>query len=141
VLELRPCDPDRDGELIRSLTRANFYEAMQATWDEARHQREPLHPERYWIVKQGDDVVGFFALRDEDDTLYVQTIQLVPAARGRGLGTQLMKHVHTLAAERDKRAVRLRVLRSNEAAQRLYARLGYVAISEDDTAFVLERPR
>jgi hypothetical protein len=41
-LELVPCDPARDGELIRSLTCANFYEAMETTWNEARHLGTPF---------------------------------------------------------------------------------------------------
>src|ERR1700710_562311 len=123
-LELWPCDPARDGQLIRALTRENFYVAMQATWDEARHQQEPLHPARYRIVKRAGETIGFFALRDEGDALYLQTIQLVREARGGGVGVRLLTFIHALAAQQHKRAVRLRVFRSNEGARRLYARLG-----------------
>lgn len=62
-LELVPCDRERDGELIRSLTRASFYEAMQATWNEARHLEEPKFPERYQMVRRAGRSIGFFALR------------------------------------------------------------------------------
>lgn len=138
-VELWPCDRERDGELIRALTRANFYDAMKATWNEARHQQEPLHPERYQIVKRHDDAIGFLAIRDEPEVLYLQTIQLTPPARHRGIGTRLMHHVHQLASHKEMRAVQLRVLRSNDGARRLYQRLGYLVIGADDLSLLLER--
>lgn len=138
-VELWPCDRERDGELIRSLTRTNFYDAMKATWNEARHQQEPLHPERYQIVKRHDDAIGFLAIRDEPEVLYLQTIQLTPAARHLGIGTRLMHHVHHLASQKEMRGVQLRVLRSNDGARRLYDRLGYVVIGADDLSLLLER--
>lgn len=137
-LELVPCQPERDGELIRTLTRASFYDAMKLTWNEERHQREPMYPERYHMVRRGSETIGFFAVRAEADHLYVQTIQLVPAARGDGIGTRLMHHIHRLAIDAGCRAVRLRVLHANAGARRLYDRLGYTMIEDGADASVLE---
>lgn len=137
-VEIAACEVARDGELIRTLTRDNFYEAMKATWDETRHQREPLRPERYRMLRRAGETIGCFALRHERDYLYVQTIQLAPSARGRGLGSRVMDHIAQLAAEADLRTIRLRVLRSNHAARRFYDRLGYRAIAEDEASLMLE---
>lgn len=137
-IELVECDPARDGELIRALTRDNFYEAMKSSWDEARHQREPLHPERYRMLRRGGETIGFFALRDEGDNLYVQTIQLIPSARRGGIGSRVMEYIAHLAAEATRRTIRLRVLRSNHDARRFYERLGYRAITDDDSSSLLE---
>lgn len=134
-VELVPCDAARDGALIRDLTRASFYEAMKHVWREERHQREPMHPERYTMLRRAGETIGFFAVRRDDDCLYVQTIQLVPVARGLGIGTQIMHHIRSLAAGAP---VRLRVLRSNTGARCLYERLGYRAIAEDDDGFLME---
>jgi ribosomal protein S18 acetylase RimI-like enzyme len=139
-IEIGPCDAARDGELIRTLTRHNFYEAMQAVWDEARHQREPVHPERYRMLWRDGETIGFFAIRPESDHLYVQTIQLVPAARGGGIGSRIMEHIAELAAVARVRAVRLRVLRSNVAARRFYDRLGYRELEVGDSSWLLELP-
>lgn len=138
-LELLPCDPAVHGDFIRTLTRANFFEAMKGSWNEARHQQEPTHPERYRMIARAGAVIGFFATRRERDFLYVQTIQLVEAARRHGLGTRLLMTIERNAAEEGARAVRLRVLRSNDGARRLYHRLGYVTIDEEPTSLVLER--
>jgi ribosomal protein S18 acetylase RimI-like enzyme len=137
-LELVPCDPARDGELIRTLTRASFYEAMKATWNEARHLEEPTHPERYRMVRRGGETIGFFAIRLEWDHLYLQTIQLDERARNAGIGTRILQHVRDLAIAEGKRAIQLRVFRSNAGAVRLYERLGYLRIREDEQSFVLE---
>lgn len=134
TFELVACDPVRDGELIRSLTRANFYEAMRETWNEARHLEEPKFPERYTMVQRAGETIGFFAIRREPDHLYLQTIQLIE--RGTGLGTQLLAHIHALAGDLP---VRLRVFRSNTGARRLYERHGYRELSADDGSIVLER--
>lgn len=135
-VELVPCDPARDGAFIRDLTRASFYEAMKATWREDRHQREPTNPERYTMLRRAGETIGFFAVRRDDDCLYVQTIQLVPSARDAGLGTHIIHHIRTLAAGAP--AIRLRVLRSNDGARRLYERLGYTVISEDEQGAIME---
>jgi ribosomal protein S18 acetylase RimI-like enzyme len=137
-VEILACDPARDGALIRDLTRANFYEAMRAIWDEARHQREPVHPERYRMLRRGGEMIGFFAVRYERDHVYVETIQLIPSARRCGLGTYVMGHVALLAGDAKLGAVRLRVLRANHDARRLYVRLGYRAIGGDETSELFE---
>lgn len=137
-IEIAACDAARDGELIRSLTRANFYEAMKASWDEARHQREPSQPGRYRMLRRDGEIIGFFALRDEADALYVQTIQLVSSARCQGIGRRVMDHIAELAGETGRLAIRLRVLRSNAAARRFYDRLGYRVIAEEEASSLLE---
>jgi ribosomal protein S18 acetylase RimI-like enzyme len=135
-LELVTCDPARDGELIRSLTRANFYEAMKTTWIEARHLEEPKFPERYQMVRRAGETIGFFAIRRESDHLYLQTIQLIEPVRGSGLGTLLLAHIREVASGLP--AIRLRVLRANAGARRLYDRLGYREIGADSHALILE---
>jgi ribosomal protein S18 acetylase RimI-like enzyme len=137
-VEVVACDAARDGEVIRTLTRDNFFAAMQPQWDEARHQREPTHPERYRMLRRDGATIGFFALRVESDHVYVQTIQLVPAARGGGIGAAVMAYIAGLAVAGGSRAVRLRVLRANAAARRFYDRLGYVPIAEHDDSSLLE---
>lgn len=138
-LELVPCDPVVDGELIRELTRANFYPLLADRWDEARNQRQPEHPERFRMVRRLGATIGFFATHLEDDALYLETIQLAAAERGRGTGTVLLRHLAAQAARDGLRAIRLRVLHGNHRALALYVRLGYEIIEDKPDARVLER--
>ena len=109
---------------------------MKATWSEARHVEEPKFPERYQMVRRAGETIGFFAIRREPDHLYLHTIQVIEPARGSGLGTLLLAHIRELASGLP--AIRLRVLRTNAGARRLYDRLGYREIGADEHALVLE---
>ncbi|WP_425510201.1 GNAT family N-acetyltransferase [Xanthomonas indica] len=53
-------------------------------------------------------------------------ISLLPDCRGQGIGSALIAHAQALA-KADGRALTLHVLHANPQAQRLYARLGFVA--------------
>jgi ribosomal-protein-alanine N-acetyltransferase len=59
------------------------------------------------------------------DELHVNTIAVRPSERRRGLGLTLMRHVMRVSAAAGARRATLEVRRSNEAARRLYERLGF----------------
>jgi ribosomal protein S18 acetylase RimI-like enzyme len=109
---------------------------MKTNWNEARHLEEPKFPERYQMVRRAGETIGFFAIRREPDHLYLQTIQLIAPVRGSGLGILLLAHIRELAS--GLAAIRLRVLRTNAGARRLYDRLGYRELGADGHALVLE---
>jgi ribosomal protein S18 acetylase RimI-like enzyme len=59
------------------------------------------------------------------DALYINVVATVPEARGRGWGTRLMQAAEDIARAGAMRRLGLIVSDANEAARRLYARLGY----------------
>ncbi|WP_101832713.1 GNAT family N-acetyltransferase [Frankia canadensis] len=73
-------------------------------------------------------IVGYGGLAVADDGAYIQTVGVVPAMRGRGIGARLMiallRHARTVGA----RSCGLEVRTDNHAARALYARLGFVDI-------------
>lgn len=64
-------------------------------------------------------------------------ISLLPERRGHGLGTALVAHAQTLAQAAGC-ALSLHVLHANPAAQRLYARLGFVAAGSSQTHLAMQ---
>ncbi len=64
------------------------------------------------------------------DALRVDGIAVAAAARGLGVGTQLMSALDAHARAVGLRAVELEVVDTNPDAQRLYERLGYVVLKE-----------
>lgn len=67
--------------------------------------------------------VVFF--RDNSKRARVYSIATAAAARGAGVGAMLLAAAETAARRRGCAAIRLEVRRDNDAAHRLYARLGY----------------
>lgn len=91
------------------------------------------------VVYQGQDI-GFLRLEDQGHFLFLDTIALLPAYQGQGLGRTLVRRVLQSAAERSL-PVRLHVLRVNPA-RTLYEQLGFQVTGGDEYRLYMEaRPR
>jgi ribosomal protein S18 acetylase RimI-like enzyme len=92
----------------------------------------PSH--RLWTVRGADDArVGTLWIRvrplSTEVEAYVFDVEVVPAARGRGLGRATLLAGERAARDLGASVVRLNVFGHNTAALRLYESLGYVATS------------
>jgi ribosomal-protein-alanine acetyltransferase len=69
-------------------------------------------------------LVGFIAcdIRRSENTAWISTVGVLPGYRSRGIGEKLMREVEERL---DVDSIRLSVRASNQAAIRLYKRLGY----------------
>jgi ribosomal protein S18 acetylase RimI-like enzyme len=90
-------------------------------------------------------MVGFVAgdVRPEEDTGWITTVGVLPEQRGMGIGSVL---INACEKAMGMPRVRLSVRRSNQAAVRLYAGLGYRQVGvweryyiDHEDALVLER--
>jgi ribosomal protein S18 acetylase RimI-like enzyme len=105
--------------------------AMQAAFLEQQHRAQrrhyrATHPQGEWLlIERAGEPIGRLYLAEEMGQLLVVDISLLPAARGSGLGTAILKDV--LAGE--TRPVALHVQRTNKA-RRLYERLGFELVEE-----------
>jgi ribosomal protein S18 acetylase RimI-like enzyme len=93
----------------------------------------------WWLAFVADRPVGVVvtAKAEEPDAWELSYLGLVPAARGRGLGTALATKAITACQSEGIKRVTLAVDRRNSPALRLYARLGFV---ETDRREVLLMP-
>jgi ribosomal-protein-alanine N-acetyltransferase len=79
----------------------------------------------YVLRLPGMPVAAFCACWIVADELHINTIAVAPDQRRRGLGTALMQHIlREVSAEGVRRAT-LEVRQSNDAARKLYERLGF----------------
>lgn len=85
-----------------------------------------LDTRHYLVALARDELVGYAGLCDYPDEAWVQTMAVAPSAQGLGLGARLLEALLEEAARRGQRTVRLEVRADNPAAQRLYARNGFV---------------
>ena len=78
------------------------------------------------IVLHRDEPIGRLMLQIGRNSWHVIDVVLLPSARGRGIGTDLIGAVARAAQHQGARELNLTVLSGNAAARRLYARLGFI---------------
>ena len=79
-----------------------------------------------YVVRTPDcAVAGFCAFWLVVDEIHINNVAVRPQYRGHGIGTALLRHVLTEAKQLGARRATLEVRASNDAARRLYERLGF----------------
>ena len=79
----------------------------------------------YVVRDSSQQVVGYCSFWRVLDELHINNLAVAPSQRGRGAGTALLHEVLREGARLGARRATLEVRRSNEAARRLYERLGF----------------
>lgn len=79
----------------------------------------------YVVRTDACPVAAFCAFWLVFDEIHINNVAVLPQFRGRGLGTALMHHVIAEGRRLGARRATLEVRASNEAALRLYERLGF----------------
>lgn len=133
-IELITVDSDREGLLLR-LAR-DFHtedghplsERGQAALSQAAHGHPLVHA---WLIEERGQVVGYtvlglgFGIEYGGADAFVDDLYLIPAARGRGLGRQVLELVEAKARKLGLAALFLVVDPENAPARRLYDRHGF----------------
>jgi ribosomal-protein-alanine N-acetyltransferase len=113
---------DLDGVLaVESESFTNPWTREMYTWE--LQNRAVCH---IYLVRTADcPVAGFCAFWLVFDEIHINNVAIRPQFRGHGVGTTLMRHVLVEARRLGARRATLEVRASNEAARRLYERLGF----------------
>lgn len=138
-LQLMPAG-DRHLTFARDLTRRAmlpYYQEFDLLWmeeafDQAWYWREQ------WLVTEGDQVLGYCSLSQDRHALYIRELHLLPAHRGRGVGSWVLEELAAWAASRRVPLLRLMVFKSNPARS-LYARHGFMEMGEDECFARMQR--
>ena len=141
--QVRPATP-ADREFFYELRHDGFRayaEAVFGPWDEAKQRASAdrdVTELPVQIVEQAGVRVGYQIILAQPDHWFLDEIAVIAAARGRGLGTELVTAIMTAAREQAL-PVRLSVLHVNPA-QRLYARLGFRVTRDEPPRIKMEWP-
>ena len=115
---------DRDLDEVAALEAASFTNPWTREMLAGELARTPFA--RVYVVRlAGCRVAAFCAGWIVVDELHVKTVAVAHEHRRRGLATALMRQILTEVADEGITRATLEVRKSNEAAQQLYARLGF----------------
>jgi ribosomal-protein-alanine N-acetyltransferase len=115
---------DRDLDDVAALEAASFTNPWTREMLAGELARNPFA--RVYVVRvAGCRVAAFCACWIVVDELHINTVAVAHEHRRRGLATALMRQILTEVADEGITRATLEVRRSNEAAQQLYARLGF----------------
>ncbi len=86
-------------------------------------------PERWWLACEGTSPVGVLLMTEMPDSgdWELAYMGIVPEARGRGMGREILLHALCAARAADVPAVTLSVDARNEPARKLYGSMGFEA--------------
>lgn len=108
-------------------------------WDEDYQQeefdRDFQKREEFSVIVSDDADAGFLQLQRGADFLNVAEIHLLPAFRGQGLGTAVLRYIQALG-DKEKLPVLIGCFRANQGARDLYLRLGFQPAGESDTHYL-----
>ncbi|SMC26637.1 ribosomal-protein-alanine N-acetyltransferase [Desulfacinum hydrothermale DSM 13146] len=98
-------------------------------WGEAFFLEEMERPQSRVLVARNDakprQVMGYICFWLVADEIQIFNVAVHPACRRRGLGRRLLLEALKTACRAQARTALLEVRKSNQAAQRLYIRLGF----------------
>ncbi|MBD3243353.1 MAG: GNAT family N-acetyltransferase [Chitinivibrionales bacterium] len=139
---LRPAT-SADGEFAYRVKRAAFKEYVEQLWGWDEKQQRALHEERFraqtfYVVEKLGKAVGIMARVREQDRVKLNQLFILPQYQSRGIGTECIKHVIRDAANSGL-PIELGVLKINQRAMNLYARLGFSATGESETHVYMQR--
>lgn len=136
-IKLREVSPD-DRELVQHVHDAAYRDVIVRQFGEWDQRLEYQFFEGIWehlgilIVEYDNEPCGFFCVDSTDDELMIYEMVLDPSAQGKGIGTYLLGQTQDRAT-REKKKLKLEVLRCNDGARVLYVRFGFKLVGRNDT--------
>lgn len=107
-------------------TKAAFLEHQFNAQDS--HYRAHYAGAEFLVIMAGTDLIGRLYVERGKADIHVIDIALLPAWRGRGIGTRLMGDLISEAGDSGRRVVLY--VEANNPARRLYARLGFAEVEK-----------
>ena len=98
------------------------------------------HDDWICVVEAEGSVIAYLSIEvhhEQEDYIYLDDLSVSERWRNRGIGTKLIKTAEKFAKEIDIHQIVFHVEKSNTSAFRLYERLGYSIMREENTRFCM----
>ena len=105
-------------------TPAEMEERVRSHWDEAQ------------VIEVDGRPAGLWKLWRRQDAWWILQVQLMPEHQGRGIGAVLIRRLQAQARAAGI-PLKLKVLKTNPA-QRLYERLGFAIVGDDEHGYEMQ---
>jgi len=96
-----------------------------------------------WIAENDTKLIGFsiveWSAGQSESAAYIQTVEVHPAFRGRGIGAELLSRAENSARAAGARSICLHVDVENAAAIRLYESRGYTRQGREEHYYARHR--
>jgi ribosomal protein S18 acetylase RimI-like enzyme len=106
-----------------------WHEAWQAEYFQKKYD-----PDRRQIIQVEDQDAGVLVVEEQTGELYIGLIELLPEFQNQGIGSAIVNQLINMA-NANCLLLSLHVLKTNEPARRLYERLGFVVVREEEHRF------
>ncbi|WP_352976783.1 GNAT family N-acetyltransferase [Mesorhizobium sp. M1005] len=93
-------------------------------------------PDGSWIIQFENEDVGCFTLSERQNVLEIDQLYLLPAARNRGIGNEVLTRILSLASTGHQN-VRIVLLAGNDA-RRFFERAGFAVTAASSTRIDME---
>ena len=132
-----------DYDFLYQLHVAAMREYIEATWGwQEAWQREyfekKFDPANRQIIEMDGQDAGVVVVEQRDQEVYLGLIEILPAFQERGTGTAIVQEI-IRDAHHAGLPVSLHVLKSNIPARKLYERLGFTVVQEEEIRFKMTR--
>ena len=138
MYSLRPAAQD-DFEFLYCLHVITMREYIETTWGwqeawQQEHFTRKFDPARRQIIQIAGQDAGVLTVEWRDNELYIGLIELLPEFQGIGIGTAVITDICTQAHQQNH-LVSLHVLKTNDPARRLYERLGFTIVADEEIRY------
>lgn len=152
MFSMRSIRPEDEGFLLKLYGSTRQEEISTWGWDQSQQDgfiRMQFTAQRRWyqaaypdaehrLIFGEDEPIGRILVFREKARIELIDISLLPEYRNRGIGTALLLELIEESRKFDV-PLRLQVLRANHGAIRLYRRLGFATVGEDEVYYRMER--
>lgn len=134
----------KDLPQVISISRENMAPIIFASWGVEYRDEDLLHllliPAAYTeVVEEEGRIVAYFSVEERNESLLINSIQVIKGHQGRGLGGDMMRRIEERARDLHLRDIELWVQISNGPAIDFYRHMGYRMISRQGNNYLMRK--